>query len=479
MKILTTTISYVLYFTFIVKAAITIQESEQEKECSSNLKPAAIKLYSNCNYKNLVAELPIGSYTQEQLLDRIEFNDVRSIKIETGYSFIFFKENNLDSKTGTAFYKQNLPCLKEIIQSETVKSLLVSYYGNGSKQLPNPKPKPEGESDGTVETKPKPEFEVQPVPPSQSPIEFGAMLSDSAIQVGSGLKTEDLIKALENIVAIRISVGPSDYSLTNYAWDSDSLENDAFHNDVKLPFLKKVLKLRPDLEIYGAPWSPMHTMCSGNNNSPCLFDTFEPDWYASMLVAYYKKYKRENIILNYISLQNEPLHYGSNNYPNFGLFKEEAGQLREQLYKLEPELKVSQFDHNPDKTGIEYVNYLANQNKLYPGDVVAWHLYAGSLKDIPTYNNNKCVVTEITSSDGDDKQGSYNWHKDRVCEAVAKQCGTYFYFNLFLDTNAGPNIRQDDYKAIPMYTVNTDTNEIESTWSIVDLFRDFREGKLT
>merc|ERR1712025_1123642 len=93
--------------------------------------------------------------------------------------------------------------------------------------------------------------------------------------------------ALEHLSIIRITIGPSDFSLSNYDWQTEELKQNQFYMDMKVPVLQRVLRLRPDLKVIAAPWSPPKGKCNGNVNTPCTWNQYDDlDWYAKLLAEF-------------------------------------------------------------------------------------------------------------------------------------------------------------------------------------------------
>eukprot|EP00929_Paragymnodinium_shiwhaense_P046090 TRINITY_DN23486_c0_g1_i7.p1 TRINITY_DN23486_c0_g1~~TRINITY_DN23486_c0_g1_i7.p1 ORF type:complete len:327 (+),score=48.95 TRINITY_DN23486_c0_g1_i7:110-1090(+) len=318
-----------------------------------------------------------------------------------------------------------------------------------------------------------------------------------------------VVKALENLAIVRITIGPSDFSLSNYDWQIHLLMQDVFYMGIKVPLMQRVLRLRPDLKIMAAPWSPPLGKCIGNSNTPAAWSQYEDlDWYARELADFVRFTREEcGIPIHYLSLQNEPLHVTSD-YPSFHLWKEAAANLRRCLKRQLPDMAVVIYDHNPDKNGLDYVNhFLHDPTSLFAGDVFGWHLYEGELEKVPEATRDiGGMMTEITStwfksdgSLGDSYQGCYDWTKDQVCKAVRKKFSYYIYWNLFDEPTAKDGhpsgrtvlkqmrIRDDAWIGRPLIHVKEDLQQYRTTgklyrladnWAVNDVFADFRSGKV-
>ncbi len=112
----------------------------------------------------------------------------------------------------------------------------------------------------------------------------------------------------------RVPIGASDFALSPYSLDDVagdlemkqfSIERDRY---MLIPFIKAALRIRPDLKIWGSPWSPPGWMkTSGVYHGGTLVQ--DPEIlkaYAIYLAKFVEEYHREGIDIFAVNFQNEP-----------------------------------------------------------------------------------------------------------------------------------------------------------------------------
>jgi glucosylceramidase len=112
----------------------------------------------------------------------------------------------------------------------------------------------------------------------------------------------------------RVPIGASDFALSPYSLDDEpgdlelkhfSIDRDRF---MLIPYIKAAQRIRPDLKLWGSPWSPPAWMkTSGVYHGGNLRQ--EPEIlkaYATYLARFVEEYHREGIDLFAVHFQNEP-----------------------------------------------------------------------------------------------------------------------------------------------------------------------------
>ncbi|MFK7872012.1 MAG: hypothetical protein AB8C84_02415 [Oligoflexales bacterium] len=271
---------------------------------------------------------------------------------------------------------------------------------------------------------------------SQVPFKLGGSLTDSAISVGSDLSDRELRAALQPLDVIRLSVGPSDFSPYYYDFETDH----SFDVEEKIPFLKRVLALRSNLTFMATPWSaPKRFVEPAQSHYKHELKREMTHEYAKVLYDFISFYKRSGIVIHYLSMQNEPLHF-SEDYPTMLLPAGKAVALIEAYTKLDSETRILAYDHNPVSKGIRYCLEVADSKV---GSLVygyAFHHYEGDPEAIRALSDRGLRVfhTEISSSR--DSEGSYDWHQAKIQAFKKNGAQWYTYWNLFLDRDSGPII---------------------------------------
>jgi glucosylceramidase len=203
----------------------------------------------------------------------------------------------------------------------------------------------------------------------------------------------ELFGSGENAIGIsylRLSIGASD--LNDHVFSYNDLKPG--ETDLKLqqfdlgqdkkdviPVLKEILAINPGIKIMGSPWSAPTWMKTNNNiQRGKLKEEYYPV-YAQYFVKYIQQMKRQGIVIDAITIQNEPFNDG--NTPSMQMFaKEQARFIRNNLgpafRSTGIKTKIILYDHNCDAP--EYPISILNDpeaNKYIDGS--GFHLYAGSI----------------------------------------------------------------------------------------------------
>lgn len=178
----------------------------------------------------------------------------------------------------------------------------------------------------------------------------------------------------------RISIGSSDFNLNSYSYSNkNDLSDFSISEDMKyvVPIIKKAQKRNANLKFLASCWSPPAFM--KNNKKLTDGGNLLPEFrrtYAKYLVNFIKAYKKENINIDYMTIQNEP---NAKQVWESCLYSadEELDLLVNYIY---PEFKTNGistklllWDHNKEKLITRYAN------KTIPKEVsgFAFHWYTG------------------------------------------------------------------------------------------------------
>ncbi len=291
---------------------------------------------------------------------------------------------------------------------------------------------------------------------------FGAALTGSSSYVInrnlSAAAREELLKQLFTkqgigIDYLRITIGASDFSTGNYTYHSSpgdtlmkefSLEKD---REDLIPLLKKILEINPQLQIMASPWSAPAWMKTSNSlNGGQLKPEYYPA-YARYLVQYIKSMKEEGIVINAITVQNEPLH-STVSYPSMLMYA--SGQrvfigdfLGPMLEENNLRTKIIAYDHNWDRPdyGDSVLNYPAAARYI---DGTAFHAYAGNVSAMKTlYDQHPEKALYFTEISGGRWAPLFRdnlpWYlKNIIIGTTRNYSKNALFWNLALDENDGP-----------------------------------------
>ncbi|GHU83646.1 glucosylceramidase [Bacteroidia bacterium] len=189
---------------------------------------------------------------------------------------------------------------------------------------------------------------------------------------------------------IRLSIGASD--LNNFVFSYDDLKEGETDYELKkfslsqdmkdvVPVMKEILAINPNIKILGSPWSApawMKTLFDvrgGKLRKECY------PVYANYFIKYVQAMQKEGIIIDAITVQNEPLN--SRNTPSmYWLQADQAEFIRDHLgpafRKNNIRTKILLFDHNTDRP--DYPLAILNDPKAAQYvDGSAFHNYRGEM----------------------------------------------------------------------------------------------------
>ena len=189
---------------------------------------------------------------------------------------------------------------------------------------------------------------------------------------------------------IRLSIGASDMNSFVFSYDDlptgeTDLELKKFSlaQDLKdvVPVMKEILAINPNIKIMGSPWSAPTWM---KTNKLVKGGALKKEYYgvyASYFVKYIQEMKKEGIIIDAVTVQNEPLN--SNNTPSMRWFADEETEfikshLGPAFKKAGINSKIILFDHNCDRPDYPLAILKDPEAAKYV-DGTGFHHYAGDL----------------------------------------------------------------------------------------------------
>lgn len=258
-----------------------------------------------------------------------------------------------------------------------------------------------------------------------------------------------------SISYLRISVGASDLSesvfsyndLANGETDSlmkqFSLSKDTIH---LIPVLQKILAINPSIKIMASPWSPPRWMKTNNKN---IGGSLIPQYYrayARYLAKYVLDMKAHGILIDALTIQNEPQH-GGNNPSMLMTATEQAdfikNHLGPQFAANGINTKIIIWDHNCDhpEYPITVLNDPAARRYI---DGTAFHLYAGDVSALSAvktaYPDKNIYFTEQWTGSKGSFDGDLKWHiKNVLLGALQNHSRTVLEWNLANNASFGPH----------------------------------------
>ena len=257
-----------------------------------------------------------------------------------------------------------------------------------------------------------------------------------------------------NINYLRISIGASDldekvFSYCDFPVEiSDPLKKFSLAYDTLylVPILKEILNVNPEVKIMGSPWSAPPWM--KDNNLPKggkLLERFYP-LYASYFVRYIQAMAQEGVVLDAITIQNEPEN--PNNTPSMIMSAaEQAAFIRDHLgpafIRDNIKTKIVTFDHNCDhpQFPIEILNDKMARSFV---DGTAFHLYLGQPDAMSTVHEShpdkNIYFTEQWTSGHGKFEDDLFWHIQNVIIGATRNWSkVVLEWNLANDAQFGPH----------------------------------------
>jgi glucosylceramidase len=189
---------------------------------------------------------------------------------------------------------------------------------------------------------------------------------------------------------LRLSIGSSDLNSFVFSYD-DLKENETdfelkkftLSQDLKdvVPVMKEILAINPGIKILGSPWSAPVWMKTNNNVRGGALKKECYDVYAKYFVKYIQAMKSEGIVIDAVTVQNEPLN--SKNTPSMQWYwTEQADFIKNNLgpafEKAGLKTKIILFDHNIDRPDYP-LSMLNDPDVSKYSDGTGFHHYGGDI----------------------------------------------------------------------------------------------------
>jgi glucosylceramidase len=250
---------------------------------------------------------------------------------------------------------------------------------------------------------------------------------------------------------LRVSIGASDLDAEVFSYhDKKDVKLSSFDlgYDKKhlVPVLKEILKLGPDIKIMGSPWTApswmkTNNLPKGGSLKPEYYDT-----YALYFVKYIQAMKAEGIVIDAVTLQNEPENPG--NTPSMLMTAQEQAlfvkkHLGPAFEKEGIKTKIVVFDHNCDHP--EYpITVLNDADAKKYIDGSAFHLYLGQIEAMSkvhdAHPDKNLYFTEQWTSGQGSFGGDLQWHvKNLIVGSTRNWSRNVLEWNLAADPQFNPH----------------------------------------
>ena len=263
---------------------------------------------------------------------------------------------------------------------------------------------------------------------------FGFAMTEGSAEVISSLSStvqSTLLNELFNkstglgISVLRISIGASDLSSSDYSYDETAGDVTMANFSITgsdltylIPILKKALAINPNIKILATPWSAPRWMKT--NTTTWIGGSLKPTYfaaYASYFVKYLDAMKAQGISIWAITPQNEP----ENSSAEPSMLMTSTDQKTFINSNLGPAMatagysgvKIIAYDHNCNDTAYP-IDVLNNSTYV---DGAAFHLYSGNISALTTVSNatgkNVYFTEQFTASTGS-FSGDLAWHMQNI-----------------------------------------------------------------
>src|SRR3954467_10338840 len=314
----------------------------------------------------------------------------------------------------------------------------------------------------------KPVIDVDPGQVYQEMIGFGAAMTDaSAYLMQNTMSPAEREALLQDLFGrdrgvgmsfIRVTMGASDFSREHYSYDdvaSGKTDSALTHFSIdrdraeKLPMLRRVLAINPQLKVMASPWSAPAWM---KTTQSLIRGTLLPKFYdsfADYFVKFIRAYQAAGVPVYSISIQNEP-NFEPENYPGM---KMEAAMRADVIGRhLGPAFAragirtlIWDWDHNWDLPQ-QPLDVLSDSIARRYVQGVAWHCYGGDVSAQKVvhdrYPDKDAYFTECSGGDWSPKfDENLKWTTaNLIIGATRNWARGVLMWNLALDEKRGPHL---------------------------------------
>jgi glucosylceramidase len=289
---------------------------------------------------------------------------------------------------------------------------------------------------------------------------FGAAMTESSAWLLATKLSSDARHALleqlfdpENGIGLsilRLPIGASDFSLSNFSYDDSGPPLDDFslaHDQSwTMPMLKEIQQVNPALALVATPWSPPWWMKTTNSMVGGALRPTRRALHAAYLLRFVKAYQEQGLPITALSLQNEPYNLPQS-APGMYMAPEEQAELIKTYVGplfaangLATQLLV--WDHNWEDVDYPKTVLADDAARAFVAGT-AFHCYYGDpavQDDLHAQHPDLDIwVTECSSGMwlGDDA-GNFAAQAKLLIDATRHWARAVLRWNLALDENRGP-----------------------------------------
>ncbi len=314
----------------------------------------------------------------------------------------------------------------------------------------------------------------------QKLIGFGGAFTGSTCYVLNNINNEIKNKIIDeyfnknglNYSLCRLTIASSDFSPKSYSYSNkDDLSDFSISEDMNyiIPTIKSALIINPEIKFLASPWSPPAFM----KDNKILYlggklkNKYKSLW-AEYLVKYVQEYQKQNINIDYMTIQNEPNAtqiWESCRYSA----EEEANFLKQYLYPTFKKNKLNTkfliWDHNKDNIVNRSIDTLVKYGALDYAEGIAFHWYTGThfenLKILHDLFANKLLIhtegcTGYSKFKPQDELFNAQMYASEIIGDFNNGVNGFIDWNMVLDYNGGPNHKHNNCNSPIMINKNND-----------------------
>lgn len=343
-------------------------------------------------------------------------------------------------------------------------------------------------------------LKVYPEEERQEVLGFGGALTESSAYVWSRMSRVNQEKLMKLYFGpegnrynfCRTHIQSCDFSLGNRSYveeGDESLSTFSIGMDrvYLIPFIQAAQKKEPGIRFLASPWSPPPFMKTNKemNHGGRLRKEYYDAW-ARLLVKYVQSYEKEGILIDWMTLQNEPEAVQTWDSCIFSAEEERefaCGYLRKRLDEAGyAHIKLGAWDHNTSRI-IERTSGIftdAKADQAIAG--IAFHWYSGDHFDALEAVRQRYPQKTLIFSEGCVEYSRHSKktpcdHAEMYAHALIGNfnagMNAFIDWNIILDDEGGPNHARNFCDAPVMCDVERDSFEVKLSYYYIGHFSRF------
>ena len=258
-----------------------------------------------------------------------------------------------------------------------------------------------------------------------------------------------------NYSLCRTHIGSCDFCLKSYSYlYNEDINTFSIEHDKKylIPMIKNALKINSNIKLLASPWSPPsfmkdnHRLILGGKLLQKYYDL-----YSLYLAKYIEEYKKENINIHYLSIQNEP-SFAAPWESCIYTPEEETSLISNYIIpcfnRRNIKTKLLVWDHNKEKILNRANIYFKNNSNFNNISGIAFHWYSGDyFEELELINKlypNKLLIhtegcTGYSKFKKSDEVNNAEIYSHDIIGNLNSGANGFIDWNMVLNYKGGPN----------------------------------------